>query len=205
MSSRETQNLIMDSAIELFNQYGMGAVSVNKVAKVCGISTGNLNYHFRTKPALVQAIYDRYNEERWKTWAADAECDDVAGLFRLFENYIQLAMRYRFLIRELPTIRRHDERLEARSRTHETRRFEAFRNLFVRLVEAGEFDPGVLPELERLLRVSWFVSDSWVPFLEMEGRPLDEQAVTEGFQLAMGPFVPFMTEHGIASIFVRAA
>ena len=49
MGTRTTQLRILQAALELFNEQGTAAVSANKIAERCGISKGNLQYHFKNK------------------------------------------------------------------------------------------------------------------------------------------------------------
>lgn len=54
--SSQTKYLIIQSAINLFNKYGIKNVRVQDIASEAGISPGNLTYHFRTKKDLMPAI-----------------------------------------------------------------------------------------------------------------------------------------------------
>ncbi len=57
MTTRETQDKIITTALRLFNESGSLIVSTNRIADSCGISRGNLHYHFRTKEEIIQAIF----------------------------------------------------------------------------------------------------------------------------------------------------
>ena len=51
MATRETQEKILGTALRLFNAHGTGKVSLGRIATACGISKGNLNYHYKRKAA----------------------------------------------------------------------------------------------------------------------------------------------------------
>ena len=51
-----TQAQILETAEKLLVSEGFHAMSMRKVADACGISTGNLTYHFASKNELVDAI-----------------------------------------------------------------------------------------------------------------------------------------------------
>ncbi len=53
-----TRKLIIDQATELFINEGYLNFSLRKVAKRAGISSGNLQHHFKTKQALTEAMLD---------------------------------------------------------------------------------------------------------------------------------------------------
>jgi AcrR family transcriptional regulator len=62
MSSDETgstRDLILDRSMQLFNEYGIESVSINRVAESLSISPGNFTYHFRRKADLAAALIDR--------------------------------------------------------------------------------------------------------------------------------------------------
>jgi len=58
-----TQAQILEKAEELLVSEGFHAMSMRKVADACGISTGNLTYHFASKNELVDAIISRVFEK----------------------------------------------------------------------------------------------------------------------------------------------
>ena len=62
MGTRDTQTRIVDAAQLLFNEHGTAAVSTNRIAEYCGISKGNLHYHFRTKQEIIRCLFQRMVE-----------------------------------------------------------------------------------------------------------------------------------------------
>tara|TARA_B110000503_G_scaffold139858_2_gene229262 strand:+ start:231 stop:878 length:648 start_codon:yes stop_codon:yes gene_type:complete len=53
MSRIKTRDLILDTSRALFNSKGVDSVSINKLAKHLGISTGNLTYHFKRRKDIM--------------------------------------------------------------------------------------------------------------------------------------------------------
>ena len=51
-----TKQKILDSAVQLFNEKGLGNVRLQQIADKAGISVGNLAYHFYSKKAIIIAI-----------------------------------------------------------------------------------------------------------------------------------------------------
>lgn len=54
-----TKNRILSASIRLFNEYGIDAVRLQQIAEEIGISVGNLAYHFKTKDAIVESVYEQ--------------------------------------------------------------------------------------------------------------------------------------------------
>ena len=53
----KTKDKIIVASIELFNKHGVQNVPVNRIAAELGISPGNLNYHFKSKDAILGSIF----------------------------------------------------------------------------------------------------------------------------------------------------
>ena len=70
MPSRNTHQLITESAISLFNAETVAAVSTNHIAEAAGISPGNLYYHFGNREEIVRAIFETMVPEWQSVWSS---------------------------------------------------------------------------------------------------------------------------------------
>src|SRR5512143_3869012 len=55
----ETQTRILNAAEQLLAERGFAACSLRAVTAAAGVNLGAVNYHFRSKEALIQAVYAR--------------------------------------------------------------------------------------------------------------------------------------------------
>ena len=53
----ETKLKIIKQALHLFNNNGTSNVSLRAIAKETGISIGNLQYHFKKREDIIEALY----------------------------------------------------------------------------------------------------------------------------------------------------
>jgi len=53
----KTREKILLTGRSLFNQHGVSNVTIRQIAMELGISSGNLNYHFKKKEEIIEAIY----------------------------------------------------------------------------------------------------------------------------------------------------
>ena len=60
---KKTKDKILESAISLFNRYGLPNVKLQRIADECNISVGNLAYHFKYKEDLIVTIADSIHAE----------------------------------------------------------------------------------------------------------------------------------------------
>ncbi|WP_332369331.1 TetR/AcrR family transcriptional regulator [Spirosoma telluris] len=58
-----TKGRILNASVRLFNEYGVDAVRLQQIAEEIGISVGNLAYHFKTKDAIIESVYEQVLDE----------------------------------------------------------------------------------------------------------------------------------------------
>jgi AcrR family transcriptional regulator len=97
--AKTTSERLMDAAEDLFARQGIRATSLREITEQANVNIAAVNYHFRSKDALVRAVYERsfqpLNEERLRLLAAaEAAAGDgplaiEAVLYALFEPMIR--------------------------------------------------------------------------------------------------------------------
>ncbi len=106
MSTREK---ILDTALRLFNREGTADVSTNHIAEACGISPGNLYYHFRNKQEIISELFQRL----YAIWDKGLPMPQnrtprLDDLRTVVEANYQVIWQYRFAYRELVALLRQD-------------------------------------------------------------------------------------------------
>lgn len=59
----ESHRAIVETAIELISQSGVEAVTIAGIARRMGIDRTTVYYHFKTRDALLQAVFDRATQQ----------------------------------------------------------------------------------------------------------------------------------------------
>ncbi|MCT4580658.1 MAG: TetR/AcrR family transcriptional regulator [Flavobacteriales bacterium] len=54
---KNTKKEILNTARKLFNKYGYSDVTIRMIAQELSISSGNLNYHYKKREAIFEALY----------------------------------------------------------------------------------------------------------------------------------------------------
>ncbi len=192
MATRETQNRILDTAITLFNEHGTAAVSTNRIAESCGISKGNLHYHFKTKREIVLEIFRRIVAEMDSGWYQDHLQPTIRHMAEMFARQVLLIYEYRFFYREMPALLRDDPQLMERNRRNRERRMVALEGFFLELDRGSALQLGGDRHLIRsLVHSTWIISDNWLNSQEFAGRILNEESVLDGYHLILDILRPY--------------
>lgn len=193
---RDTRNIILDQALELFNKKGLPAVSFRELARALNMSPGNLSYHFKKKEEIVEALYHRLVA----SLAEDFDPEGKGGL-EDFVPGMMAAMRkifgYRFLMlnfvqvmREHPAIKEHFKQLQIM-------RKEQFKALFAALLQAGELQAEEYPNQHAHLvhRLS-ILGDFWMAEAEIHSDVSGEALFQQYAEVLSGEIWPYLTELG---------
>lgn len=199
MATEETQKLIIDTAIALFNDRGTKAISTNRIADECSLSRGLLHYHFKTKQDIIQAIFLRIDREMDDTWYQDHDHPTIEHALFMFERKVNLILRYRFFSWELFGLLRNDPQLKSMYLHSRRRREKEVRSFFDELIRAGVMvTPKAPASLDTLLQISWLVSDQWIYQLELKGEEINAKNIRRGFSLIYQGFEPYFTADALA-------
>lgn len=193
MGTRETQNRILDAALLLFNAHGTAAVSTNRIAGHCGISKGNLHYHFRNKQQIIQSLFRRMVAEMDAGWYRDHLVPTLEHMAEMHVRQLQLILAYRLFYRELADLLRQDPLLRRRFAENRDRRLREIERFFRSLAEHGLMR---IPDDEHRLRsivdATWILSDNWINYLEFHDREVTIEAILEGYYEVLEVLRPYL-------------
>lgn len=92
----QTRQAIVAAALDLFRERGYDRTTMRGIADAAGVSLGNAYYYFGSKEHLVQAFYDRVQEEH-RAAAADVLAGETTFAGRLsgvLEAWVEVAAPY---------------------------------------------------------------------------------------------------------------
>ena len=194
MATRQTQERIVDAAVQLFNEYGTGPVSTNRIADHCGVSRGNLHYHFRTKHEIIQCVFRRIVDEMNAEWYRDPEHPTLQRMAEMFARHAVLIYDYRFFYREMPDLLRADPLLMQRYRENWARRVPILEQFFLALSNAGRMNlRGNRSLISSLVQSTWIIADNWLNSIEFLGREISADSIMAGYELILDIFRPYFT------------
>lgn len=93
-----TKQRILNASVKLFNEYGVDAVRLQQIAEEIGISVGNLAYHYKTKDAIVESVYEQVIDEFSHIFRQYLQSPDLANFDQQLSLYHQFFTANQFYI-----------------------------------------------------------------------------------------------------------
>ena len=196
VATMSTRERIIETAIRLFNDKGTKPVTTNHIAAECGISPGNLYYHFRNKEEIIRAIFEqmsRVSVEEYGAIAMQFEPGTPEGIAGTFSFIQQFNWRYRFFKRELTALVMADPLLgeQFRATNDITRRM--IRASIDRGMASGRMKRLTEAESELFVDAVWTLALFWVNYLEVGGEEVTDATLARGNDVLMMLMAPYLT------------
>lgn len=188
----KTREKILHTSIELFNEKGFGAVNLEELAQVLGISRGNLTYHFKSKDDILEAIA----EEMWKEIAAEKEKTMQVPSFQNMHSQTKMfhsfQKQYAFVFLDRHVQNHPIVKKQFKSMIEKT--IEDFHQMIAMGIQIGTVKEETIPGSYRSLALSvWMVSFYWLSQQTTRGTNK-----TEGSEKVIwGLILPHLSDKGI--------
>jgi len=189
-----TKQRIIQTAVQLFNEQGVGKVSTNHIAAAASISPGNLYYHFKNKSEIIRSILTIMYEEWNEVWYIEEQMQLEQKHLeqKLIQNF-EILWRYRFFYREALSLFQADESLRQQHNAMMETRLVEQQAFIQRFIECGVLHIQADSEqLQKLLLSCWIIANNWLSFLEMNGQPIDEAGLQKGVSLIWAILTPYL-------------
>lgn len=100
-----TRDRIIDQALVLFNERGLGRTSLNQIALELNISSGNLHYHFKTRAKLISRLIIRFDAEiSTLIKPGPGKINGIDDFWLYLHILFEACLRYRFILRDVDQI-----------------------------------------------------------------------------------------------------
>ncbi len=195
----KTKEKILEAALQLFNQEGIGNVSMRRIAEEAGIQIGNLTYHFRNRDTLVEELLNQLIEELEneisKTQIPELSLRAVWNA--LYTSY-KIQDRYRFIMLDLlQMFRQYPQLLRKFRDNYERRRMEL--SFAIQLMEvSGILQQEMRPDFYReyLMPQLYCLSDFWLSEAELLYQGKEEDKAYYYARVTFALLYPHLSEKG---------
>jgi AcrR family transcriptional regulator len=166
VAGTSTRDRILDTSLRLFNEEGVAAVSTHRIAAELGMSPGNLHYHFRSKQAIVERLFMRFEGDLVPCIDAAAEVTALDDLWLSLHLTFEAVSAYRFIYRDIGYLLNEFPAFAARGHALTQRNLLAAKALCAGLAEAGTIAASA-DEVELLALQIVFTTACWFTFKQL--------------------------------------
>ena len=194
---RRTAERIAEVTLELFNRFGEPNVSTTLISAELNISPGNLYYHFASKDALVNRLFDQYEVAMLGLLDAAPDVQDVEDAWFFLHSLFEQVWNHRFLYRDLNNLLSGNRHLETHFHDILERKTHAFKLMLEGLAAAGlmKIDPDNIETLSASMSVmvTYWLSYEYVRNPRQALEPASAGlALTRGAQHVLALLTPYM-------------
>jgi AcrR family transcriptional regulator len=152
---RRTAERIAAVTLELFNRFGEPNVSTTMISSELNISPGNLYYHFPSKDALVNHLFDQYESAILGLLDAAGDVQDIEDAWFFLHSLFEQVWNHRFLYRDLNNLLSGNRHLETHFHEVLERKTFALRKMLESLAAEGlmAMDPDSVETLSASMAV----------------------------------------------------
>jgi AcrR family transcriptional regulator len=194
-SSQQTKNNILQKAVEIFNENGTAAISMNALAESLGISAGNLQYHYHDKQEVIRAIYELMFADWQNIYTDMDEAFSVETLRTILKKNFDLTWEYRFFYREYAALLRSDKLLSKRFREVQEQRVAEQEALIKLLAGRGGVRTAPDPkEIRNVALIGWVLGNTWLSYIESTGRKIDQSALNEAVEMMISHYQRYLPD-----------
>lgn len=190
----KTRDKILHTALNLFNEQGVPNVTLRQIAAAMFISQGNLNYHFKHREDIIEALYFQLFEvlELEKS-RLDTEVMNLQFVLDSARIGMEVLFNYRFLMIDLNQNMRENPKLHAHFIQLEQIRKQTYQHAFNLAIQSGVMRaPAFEHEYEGLNERIRVFSDFWLASAAVYDEPQD-QTVAKYHNLLVELFFPYFT------------
>ncbi|MFT6983069.1 MAG: AcrR family transcriptional regulator [Crocinitomicaceae bacterium] len=194
----KTKQKILNASKDLFNEQGYSHVTIRMIALKLGMSSGNLNYHFKKREEILEALYFEMVSD------FDQRLENLSEIeisFAQISNDIQLSMErmlnYKFIWTDLHNILKANEKIYVHFYEVYKHRIAGNVYLFDQLNEMGIMRPASFEKEYKMLaeRMVNF-GDTWINTSEVYLKESNTKYVESQVHAMMAIFYPYLTKKG---------
>jgi AcrR family transcriptional regulator len=195
--SNDTKGRILETALHLFNDLGLAKVTLRTIAKEMGISQGNLNYHFKKRDDILEALYLQLVAKMDESVASLQITNfDLKNSFEVSKTMMLRFYDYRFFMLDFVQIMRDNQNIRTHYRELSQLRemqFMAMLQMWVEigLIRAEEFE-GDYANLYLRMHI---IGDFWASTAYIKGE-LTSEKLLKYCHASFQNIYPYLTQQG---------
>jgi AcrR family transcriptional regulator len=191
----KTRDKILQTALNLFNERGVPNITLRQIAAAMFISQGNLNYHFKHREDIIEALFFQLMEtfEAEKAKLDSEEQMDFQFLIDSTRNEMETLFKFRFFMIDFNQNMRENPKLHEQFKQLEETRRITYLQIFDLAIKAGIMRaPAFEGEYNGLNQRIRVFSDYWIASAAVNNEPV-ENSVEKYHNLLVEMFFAYFT------------
>lgn len=195
---KKTKDIILENSLELFNSLGLSKVTLRTIANKMEISQGNLNYHFKKREDIIEALYFKLVQSIDSSMSSMEEFKNpFKSLISISQTMMNNFYEYRFFLLDFVQIMRENKKIKIHYSKLITEREQQFSMLFNLLIENDLIREEILPnEYKNLYKRLQLLSDFWISDAEIFHSELTKKSISKYSVILMQSIFPYLTLKG---------
>jgi AcrR family transcriptional regulator len=188
-----TKEKIIESAKEMFNHEGFGAITLQDIALKIGMSRGNLRYHFKDKDELLKGIAEQMWEKIQKERNKSRNLPSFANLHNEVQLYYKIQKEYAFIFLDTHVLNHSLIKKQFRELTTQT--IEDNKAALAFAIETGNLkEESIAGTYHNIAFITWMLTFYWLSQQIIRG----EKTKEDGEKLIWSMLIPHFTDKGVA-------
>ncbi len=189
-----TKQKILIKSLELFNNRGISKISLRTIADEVGISVGNLQYHFKKREDIIEALYFQLVEKMDSIFFIPSD-DLLKSFLNISKEIITTFFEYNFFLLDFVTITRKNQKIKNHySELSKRREVEALKMIAI-LINNNLFREELLKnEYRSLFKRIEIISNFWFSSVLIQANDLSKDSIQEYSLLISQSIFPYLTD-----------
>ncbi len=190
----DTKQKILLKSLELFNTSGISNTSLRTIAGEVGISVGNLQYHFKKREDIIEALYFQLVEKIDSIFLITTD-DLLKSFLNISIEIITVLYEYHFFLLDFVIITRRNQKIKSHySELSKLREIESLKIVDV-LIKNGLFREELLKnEYRSLFKRMEIISNFWFSSILIQADVLSKESIQEFSLLISQSIYPYLTD-----------
>ncbi|HJW28129.1 MAG TPA: TetR/AcrR family transcriptional regulator [Saprospiraceae bacterium] len=192
----KTRERILQTSLQLFNEYGAPRITTNHIADEMNISPGNLYYHFRNKDEIIYHLFMGYEKKISDALQVPQSRDlNMEDMWLYLHLVFESIWEYRFLYRDLDNIVSRSRKLRLRFKRILERKIKTAGAIFEGLVQTRIIRASA-EEVQALATNVAVVATYWINFYNIrhDNQNSNDNNLGQGVYQVMALVAPFLRE-----------
>ncbi len=196
---KNTRKKILNTSKILFNKFGYSQVTIRMIALQLKMSSGNLNYHFKKRENILEALYFEMVEvfdQRIK------ELDEQSSSLKVIKQEIQKSMirmvEYKFFWTDLFNLLKHNNNIRKHFEEAYQNRIKGHQFLFKMLITKKLLqEPAFRNEHQFLIERMTDYSNTWLYASSLyEQKEINTTYIEHQANILLSMYYPYLTDLG---------